>query len=574
MRPFILAFVCLLGCDARILAPGESPFDPVIPGGAGSGSGSGSGSGGGEGGGTVVMPQPNPCELQNGAVVVGAAPMRRLSHDEYRNTISDLQPGWSAAASTQAALLTPDSESLGFRNAAAFLDVKPVLATQYLDAAEALAAQAVAGTNLNTLAPCAAGANELTCAQNFIRTFGRRLHRHTLTAEEVARYTAVYTSARTAMYDYRTGIEWVVFAFLNSPGFLYRVELDPAGSSGVRKVSGLELASRLSYLLWQSAPDETLLAAAEGGQLTSRPEILAQAERMLADTKARRLTAFFDQWLKWDKLETMSREPSAFPGLPMNLGPMMRAEAQNFVERTVFDVDGKLGTLLTGEYTYVNQALATHYGLGGVTGTAFQRVATSGRGGVLTLGGTLAANDLATRTSIVHRGVSMRTQVMCQIVPAPPPDIPALGPISSTLTQAQRLAMHRADPTCAGCHNLIDPLGTPFEAFDAVGRARTQDEAGNPVDTRGELTRGKDVALNGPVANASELVAKFAQSTEVRDCFATQLYRFSVGRKEENGDACTTYTMKKRFNESGGDVKAFLLTLTQLDDFDHRQVQP
>jgi len=569
MRALFLAVVCLAGCDARILDPGTNPNQP--PGGTGDGAGGNGGSGsGGEGGGVQL----DPCMVQNGAVVVGTAPMRRLSHDEYRNTIGDIQPAWAAAAATQAALLTPDSESLGFRNGAIFLDVKPVLAQQYMDAAEAIAAAAVAGTNLNTLAPCAMGGNEAMCAQNFITSFGRRMYRRALSAEEIARYVTVYTSARMGMYDYRTGIEWVVFAFLNSPGFLYRVELDPPGSSGVRKVTGLELASRLSYLLWQSAPDETLLAVAEGGQLVTRTQILAQANRMLADPKARRLTAFFDQWMKWDKLESLSRDATAFPGLPMNLGPMMRAEAQQFAERTVFDVDGKLGTLLTGEYTYVNQALATHYGLSGVTGTQFQRVSLTGRGGLLTLGGTLAASDLNTRTSIVHRGAAMRTQVMCQIVPAPPPDIPALGPISSNLTQAQRLAMHRQDPGCAGCHNLMDPLGSPFEGYDAVGRARLRDEAGNPIDTSGELTRGKDTALNGPVANAGELVAKFAQSSEVRDCFATQLYRFSMGRREEAGDACTTFTMRKRFNESGGDVKDFLLTLTQLDDFDHRQVQP
>ncbi len=571
MRPLILAVVCFMGCDARILDPGTGPSDPFDPGGSGAGTGSGSGGSGGEGGGVTQL---DPCAAQNGTIVVGTAPMRRLSHDEYRNTLSDLQPAWATTVATRAAGLTQDSESLGFRNGATFLDIKPVLAQQYMDAAEAIAAQAVAGTALNTLAPCAAGGNEAMCAESFIRSFGRRLYRRTLSSEEVARYVTVYTSARTAMYDYRTGVEWVVFAFLNSPGFLYRVELDPAGSSGVRKLTGLELASRLSYLLWQSAPDETLLAAAEGGQLTTRPELQAQATRMLADPKARRLTAFFDQWLKWEKLETLSRDATTYPGLPMNLGPMLRSEAQNFAERTVFDVDGKLGTLLTGQYTYVNQALATHYGIGGVTGTQFQRVTLSGRGGLLTLGGTLAANDLNTRTSIVHRGVTVRTQVMCQIIPAPPPNVPALGPVAANLTQAQRLAMHRTDPSCAGCHTLIDPIGSPFEGFDAVGRARTRDEAGNTVDTTGELTRGKDVALNGPVANANELVAKLGQSSEVRDCFATQLYRFSMGRKEEAGDACTTYTMKQRFNASGGDVKAFLTTLTQLDDFDHRQVQP
>ena len=451
-----------------------------------------------------------------------------------------------------------------------------MLAAQYLDAAEALAAQAVAGNNLNALLPCspANAAAEAACAEQFIRSFGRRLYRHTLSGEEVARYVTVYGNARTGGYDFRTGIEWVVFAFLNSPGFLYRVEPDAPGSSGVRSLTGVELASRLSYLLWQSAPDDALLDAAEAGQLATRADLDVQARRMLDDPKARRLVAFFDQWLKWEKLDALIREPTAFPGLPMNLGPMLRSEAHAFAEHAVFDEGGTLGTLLSGQFTYLNQALAQHYGVPGVTGAALQRVSLTGRGGLLTLGGTLATSDLSTRTSIVHRGVAVRTQVMCQIVPAPPPNIPALGPISSNLTQAQRLEMHRTDPGCAGCHNLIDPLGTPFESFDAVGRARTLDEAGNPVDTKGAVTKLKDEPLNGPVADSAELVSRLAQSNEVRDCFATQLYRFSMGRKEEAGDACSTHTMKKRFAESGGDVKGLLLLLTQLDDFDHRQVQP
>lgn len=560
MRPVFLAVVCLLGCEAQILRPGVNPFQPP--------TGSGGGTGGSGGGAAEV----NPCEAA--ALSVGSAPMRRLSHEEYKNSLSDLQPAWATLVATRASTFTQDSESLGFKNGATFLDVKPVLAGEYMDAAEALAAQAVSGTNLTSLLPCNPTGNEAPCAEAFIRAFGRKLHRHALSQEEVARYQTVYGSARTQGYDFRTGIEWVVFAFLNSPGFLYRAELDPAGSSGVRALTGVELASRLSYLLWQSTPDEPLLAAAEAGQLVTRADIEQQARRMIEDPKARRMVTFFDQWLKWEKLEGMSRNATVFPALPTGLGPMLRTEARTFAERAVFDGDSKLGSLLTGQFTYVNQTLAQHYGLPGITGGAFQRVTLSGRGGLLMLGGTLATSDLDTRTSIVHRGVAMRTLVMCQVVAAPPPNIPALGPIDASLTQAQRLAQHREDPGCAACHDSIDPLGTPFESFDAVGRGRVTDEAGNPVDTRGQLTRSRDTALNGPVANANELVGKLAQSNEVRDCFATQLYRFSMGRKEEAADACSTYTMKKRFSESGGDVKALLLSLTQLDDFDHRQVQP
>lgn len=190
------------------------------------------------------------------------------------------------------------------------------------------------------------------------------------------------------------------------------------------------------------------------------------------------------------------------------------------------------------------------------------------------LGGTLAARDLNTRTSIVHRGLAIRTTLMCQAIPAPPANIPALGPIDASLSQAQRLEQHRQSPSCSGCHNRIDSLGTPFEGFDAVGRARTVDGAGHVVETTGELTASRDSALNGPVSSPMELMQKLGQSSEVRDCFATQLYRFSSGRKEETADQCSQYTLQKSFEASGGDVKSLLLSLTQVDDFNYRQVQP
>lgn len=561
-RVWLLAAVALAGCEAQIIAPAGWR-------GEGGGSSSIGGTGGGSGTGAGAVEPVNPCTA---AVSVGSAPMRRLSHEEYRNSLGDLQPSWATVVAQESARFPSDTESLGFRNGAVFLDVQPPLAQAYFDAAEKVAAQAV--TNLTALLPCSPTGNEAGCAEQFIRSFGRRLYRRALSADEVTAYQTVYGNARTGGYDFKTGIEWVVFTFLNAPGFLYRAEIDPAGATGVRSLSGLELASRLSYLLWQSAPDEALLAAAEGGQLTTRPELEAQARRMVDDPKARRLVGFFDQWLKWESLDGMQRSTTAFPSLPSGLGGLLHQETRLFAEKTVFDGDGTLGALLKGEYTYVDPTLARHYGLPVPTGSGFARVSTPGRGGLLTLGGTLAARDLANRTSIVHRGVAIRTAIMCQVIPAPPNNVPALGPIDASLTQAQRLAEHRTNPSCGGCHNLIDPLGTPFEGFDAVGRARTVDEAGNPIDSSGALSLSRDEALNGPVSNAAQLVGKLGESGEVRDCFTTQLYRFSMGRKEESADSCSVYTLQQRFELAGGNVKELLISLTQLDDFDHRQVTP
>jgi hypothetical protein len=566
MRQLTLLCCFLTSCEAQIDPGGVVLGQGNGPGGSG---GTGAGSTGGSGGSVDI----DPC---GPVVAVAAEPMRRLSHDEYKNTLSDLQPTWGATIGTQVSGFTPDTESLGFKNSAPLLNVSSTLAQQYMDAAEAISTLAV--SNLTALLPCTPTAGNATseagCADQFIKAFGRRLYRHTLGADEVARYTTVYGSARTQGYDFKTGIQWVVFSFLQAPGFLYRVELDPPGAIGARPLTGLELASRLSYLLWQSAPDDTLLNAAEGGQLTNRIDINREATRLLADPKARRLVTFFDQWLRLGNLDNITRDPTKYPNLPTGLGAMLHTEAQTFAVSTVFDGDAKLSSLLTGQYSYLNQTLAQHYGISGITGTAFQRVALTGRGGLMMLGGNLAARDLSSRTSIVHRGVEVRTVFMCQTIAAPPPNVPALGPIDASLTQAQRLAAHRADPACASCHNNIDSLGTPFEGFDAVGRARTADELGNPIDTSGELVRSRDTALNGPVKDGTELMGKLSQSSEVSDCFATQLYRFSMGRQETTDDACSTYTLKKAFQDNGGDVKQLLLTLTQLDDFDHHLVQP
>jgi hypothetical protein len=187
------------------------------------------------------------------------------------------------------------------------------------------------------------------------------------------------------------------------------------------------------------------------------------------------------------------------------------------------------------------------------------------------LGGVLAVHDRESQTSIVRRGVAMRTTFMCQAVPAPPPNVPALGPVDQTQSQQDRLAQHRQNAACAGCHARIDPLGVPFENIDAVGRDRTTDETGRTVATVGELAGSADSTLDGTVSDGFELVSRLAQGPDLRNCFATQLYRFSTGRKEEVADACSRYQLATRFKASGGDVRDFLVGLTQVDDFNLRR---
>lgn len=503
----------------------------------------------------------------------GPTLVRRLSHDEYSNSIADVLTAATVQTTvrTEAAALLPDPQSLGFNNGAAFLDVKPVLAQQYMDAAEKVAAAAV--TDLTKLLPCTPTAGqELACATQFITHFGKRLYRRALDTDELNRLLAVYHKGKTD-YDFKTGIEFVVFAALQSPKFLYRLELDAPGSAAVRVVSPTELASRLSYLLWRSGPDDALLAAVDQGKLSTPAEVEAQAKRMVADAKAQRFFDFVAQWLDLDALTNAKRDAAAFPEWNANLISALRGESQTFVSNVIFQGDGKLQTLLAADYTYLNQTLSQHYGVGGVTGGGFQKVSNpAGRRGLLMQGGVIAVHDKENRTSIVRRGLGIRTQLLCQVIPAPPPNIPALGPIDQTLSQADRLAQHRTDATCAGCHTLMDPLGEVFENIGASGKLRTVDEGGHAVKTTGVVTLTQ--TINGPVADGAELVSKLSTAAEVSDCFSLQLYRFTFGRQEQTADECSRSQLKDRFEASGGNVRELLVGLTQTDDFLYRATTP
>ena len=276
----------------------------------------------------------DPC---TSTVTVGTAPLRRLSHLEYGYTLTDVlggDPALPPVVAAQQASLTADPVSLGFKNSAAFLQVSPLLAQQYMDAAEAVSTRAVA--NLPALLPCAPAGDEAGCAARFITTVGARLYRRALDAEEAAAYQRVYAAARNGGYDFATGIQWVLFGLLQSPGFLYRVELDAPGDPPVRALRPAELAVRLSSLLWQSVPDQALLEAAADGGLATPAGVEAQARRMLADPKARRRD-FFDQWLDLDALAGLSRDPAVYPGLDPALPALLQEEVHRFVDGVVAD---------------------------------------------------------------------------------------------------------------------------------------------------------------------------------------------------------------------------------------------
>ena len=578
----------LIACTGTISGRGDG-FEPQQPGGKPGERPGAPGGHAGSGSGSDDPASPNDSDPTDGsgdpaaeadACTVrdpGTAPIRRLSNAEYRNTIADLF-GDAALADQVTSGFASETESLGFRNSAQFLQVNTVTAQNFMDAAETIAERVRMKPAM--VSPCmpAAGATaaaQQTCAEQFIRELGRKLYRRPLASDEVAGYRALYDQARSAN-DFATGLEWVTFALLQSPHFLNRVEFaqDAAGTAYARP-SSYEMASRLSYLLWQSLPDDDLFAAAEQDALASDAEVAVQARRMLMDDKAKRVYQFFEQWLDVDELPAMERDPELYPAFDPGLPQLLAQEARAFVDHVLWEGDGDFATLLTAPYSFANATLAEHYGLSGVSGTAFSRVSTPGRAGVLTLGGVVSVHDKATRSSIVLRGLRVRTELLCQIVGAPPADIVVdLPEITPGQPQWARLEEHRAQPLCASCHEMMDPLGVPFESFDATGRLRSEDEQGNPVQTAGAITH--TAASDTPVADAIQLSARLAESPEVRECFARQAFRFFYGRGEEDADACSVQQLVKAFAASDYSMRELLVALTQTDAFLYRPtaVQP
>jgi hypothetical protein len=358
---------------------------------------------------------------------------------------------------------------------------------------------------------------------------------------------------------------------------LNRVEFAPAPAGGATftRPTHYEMASRLSYLLWQSMPDQALFDAAAANQLGTDAEIAAQARRMLADPKAKRVYQFFQEWMDVDELNAMDRDTDVYPSYTDKIPDLLAQEAKAFIDYVLWEGGGDLNTLMTAPYSFLNAELATHYGISGVTGTNLRRVDTPGRGGFLTLGGVVSVHDKPTRSSIVLRGLRVRTEILCQIVGAPPADIVLdLPEIAPGLPQAERLKAHRSEALCASCHDKMDPLGVPFENFDAMGRLRTQDEEGNPVATAGAITHTPSPDVQ--VANASELAARLSESKEVRACFTQQAFRFFYGRGEAAADTCSLAQLSSAFEKTNFSIPELLVSLTQTDAFLYRptSVQP
>jgi hypothetical protein len=505
---------------------------------------------------------------------VAASPLRRLTRFEYNATVRDL-----LGDTTHPADAFPSEEiRSGFDNNAAALGVSPVQTEAYLNAAESLAGNAMLAPS--TIVPCDASkladsAAEDACATQFIATFGKRAYRRPVADEDMTRLMSVYHAGRTAA-DFTTGIRYVIETILQSPQFLYRIELAlPAASptDTLAPLDGYEMATRLSYLLWSTTPDDTLLAAADADALQTPDQIKAQVIRMLADPRAHEAVAHFDeQWLQLGKMTTINKDATTFPSFSPSLIPAMQEEARQFVDHVVWGDGGAgdLHELLTASYTYVNAPLAQYYGVSGATGSDFVRVDLdpTNRAGILTLGGVLSMLAHANQTSPVHRGKFVREQILCGLMPPPPPNVPKLPDVDPNLTTRERLSQHSTDPACHSCHRLMDPIGFGFEKFDGAGLPRTT-ENGKPIDDSGTI---EDSDVAGDFVGAKALGETLSHSAFAQKCVVTSWFHYAYARLEAPEDQCTVKTLQKRFADNGYKFQDLLVALTETDAFRYRRV--
>jgi hypothetical protein len=435
----------------------------------------------------------------------GRTVARRLSATEYNNTVRDLL---GVSIRPADAFPADGGGGGGFDNNADTLFVPPILMEKYLEATEDLLVAADPARIFRVLP--AWHRSEMSAARSNLKTFARRAWRRPPAREDLDRLVGIYQRARAAGAAYDVAVKSACKAVLVSPRFLFRTERDPAGKDPL-PVEAHSLASRLSYFLWSSMPDDRLSSLADSGKLLQPVVLEAEVRRMLADPKSRTLAEqFVGQWLGIRALGTVAApDPGVFPEFTPALRNAMVAEPVEFFAG-LLAADGSLLELLDSRYVWVNADLAKHYGLPGVTGTNFVRVdlADSNRGGITGMAAVLTQTSYPRRTSPVLRGKWLLEEVLGTPPPPPPPLVATLSPDDAKrdgLTFRQRLEQHRKDPNCAACHNRMDPLGFALENFDPVGRWRTKigEEA---VDTSGKLVTGEEV--NGPVALKKALLTR------------------------------------------------------------------
>lgn len=550
----LLAAAASVGCSVET----NSPAAATSPASSGAGSSGAASGGSGAAGGSASM-TPADC----GNPLPPRAPLRRLTRFEYNNTVRDLAQIMDAPANN----FPPEEIGSGFGTDADTQSVSDVLTEKYMSTAAKIAATLTGPDRIATFAPCATSVTAVTessCAQSVVDTFVPLAYRRPLEGDEAESLLQLFQTVRGGGASFASSLAAVLEAVLQGPEFLYRVELGVPveGRADLRRPTGSEMATRLSYFLIGSLPDEQLRAAAASGGLDTREGVKTEATRLLGDPRARDVVRFFfDGLLPIQGLSSLMR--TKFPQFSGQIGSLMRQETQTFLENIVFS-GGSWPEALTAPYSYMNEELATFYGISGVTGSAFQKVPLDGvkRAGLLTQGGIVAGPIHSNETNPVVRGSFVLSKLMCAKISTPPASLGPIVPpdVAKGGTARERYSAHSSNPQCAGCHRLLDPIGFSLENFNAVGQWQEQ-ENGKPIDVSVESPQ------LGVLSGAVELGKKLAESPDAEACFAANWANFAYGRASEDQEACTMQRVQEHFKTSGYNVKELLLELTQTDTF-------
>ncbi len=458
---------------------------------------------------------------------IGHTTIRKLNNVELTNSVNDLL----GISTTVAADLPPDAASAGgFTNNGDFLKTTTEYMTLLMPAVEKALNAAL--TAKSPVFACSTATKDDNCARALIQTFANRAFRKKLSSAELAEFYSFYNAQKTAGFD--QGLIAVYERVLLSPNFLFITSFEGTTINGIASLSNYEVATRLSYFLWNSVPDDKLLNVAESNQIFDEAVLRTEIDRMLKDPRAKRFVdVFLGQWLGIYKIlssTSISRE-----GLTDELRQDMITEAKMFFSYVL--LQGKsVQDLVAGEYTFINQRLAEHYGIPGVIGNEFRMVSLKGtlRRGLLTQGAFLTMLAKTSESNPISRGLKILQAITC----TPPP--PFEGGITVTelaetqdpnMTIRERMEIHRASPMCAGCHREMDPIGLGLERFNHLGKDRTTYATGRTIATEGTLN-------DMPFSNSSELLEMIIRQQNYKRCFSQYVMGYAIGRATTNDDKC------------------------------------
>ncbi|MFO0560964.1 MAG: DUF1592 domain-containing protein [Polyangiales bacterium] len=497
-------------------------------------------------------------------VQAARAPMRRVTPAQYRTLVADLFDGRvQAGASFPAQTRFESDQATGFSTDPGRNVVSEGSAEQIMNAAEETAEALVPA--LATLLPCSAQASPAEpCATTFIQTYGRRAFRRPLTAQERDNLLGVYRLGRMNNGDFADGIAAVTTALLQMPDVLYIPEAGRLDANNLRALDDFEIASRLSFLYWDRAPDEALLSAAERGELRTRAQVEAQARRLLMSDRA--VPAIMRFVREWIHIGVLAQGDRTNPEFDQRLATAIQEGFERSITTAIRE-QKTLRELLTSTEVFVNQRLASFYGLAPSTSSSdaqWVRVSLDPAhyAGLATMPAVLAGLSHDSDPSYVYRGVFVLQRLSCQSLGQPPGNAQSVFdmlPLAPTASATERSEAVRRRGDCVGCHSRIDPVGLAFDRFDELGRLRARDRYNNPVAGPGEVIYSSSAPLqfDGPAS----LMRSVAASGQCEPCVSRQWLRFTFGRIESSEDACTLQALTDRLDPARGAADASLLSM-------------